>query len=263
MSSSNPRSSRIKKPVLNNDFGDLNKTKPFNKKKKQIRSKKDNNALDPDYRLQYQKEEVMDIVDSNIDPSEHPHYARLMSELEESRQERLEKIKIWKAQEHDLVLNWFSSQKARAWNEYYVSLLPCNLIVCFVIFLLGEKLKRKGARTMLTDKAQNELLRIKKEIGQLDKRSKTQDREYDYNGWVPPERLYTIGSFVGGATDEEINRDLSIAKQPYKGNNTPNLVYSDYESRSTTDTPTNEADVSLPRPDNEISRNSQPLYSDF
>ncbi|CAO3679937.1 unnamed protein product [Rhizopus stolonifer] len=172
MSSSNPRSSRIKKPVLNNDFGDLNKTKPFNKKKKQIRSKKDNNALDPDYRLQYQKEEVMDIVDSNIDPSEHPHYARLMSELEESRQERLEKIKIWKAQEHDLVLNWFSSQKARAWNEYY--------------------LKRKGARTMLTDKAQNELLRIKKEIGQLDKRSKTQDREYDYNGWVPPERLYTI-----------------------------------------------------------------------
>lgn len=53
MSSSNPRSSRIKKSVLNNDFGDLNKTKPFNKKKKQIRSKKDNNALDPDYRLQY------------------------------------------------------------------------------------------------------------------------------------------------------------------------------------------------------------------
>ncbi|KAG1473893.1 hypothetical protein G6F56_000686 [Rhizopus delemar] len=217
MSSSNPRSSRIKKSVLNNDFGDLNKTKPFNKKKKQIRSKKDNNALDPDYRLQYQKEEVMDIVDSNIDPSEHPDYARLMSELEESRQERLEKIRIWKAQEHDLVLNWFSSQKARAWNEYY--------------------LKRKGARTMLTDKAQNELLRIKKEIGQLDKRC--------------------------GATDEEINRDLSIAKQPYKGSNTPNLVYSDYESRSTTDTPTNEVDVSLPRPDNEISRNSQPLYSDF
>lgn len=114
----------------------------------------------------------MDIVDSNIDPSEHPDYARLMSELEESRQERLEKIRIWKAQEHDLVLNWFSSQKARAWNEYYVSLLPYNLIVCFVIFLLGEKLKRKGARTMLTDKAQNELLRIKKEIGQLDKRCK-------------------------------------------------------------------------------------------
>lgn len=44
-----------------------------------------------------------------------------------------------------------------------------------------------------------------------------------------------LRSFVGGVTNEEADRDLIFARQPYNGNNTPNLVYSDYESRSTTD----------------------------
>lgn len=43
-----------------------------------------------------------------------------------------------------------------------------------------------------------------------------------------------LRSFVGGASNDEVDRDLAIARQPYNGNNTPNLVYSDYESRSTT-----------------------------
>ncbi|KAI9258554.1 hypothetical protein BY458DRAFT_548931 [Sporodiniella umbellata] len=215
MSSALSRSNRIKKPVLSHEFKDLNKTKTLYKKKKQMRTKKDNNAFDPDYRLQYHQEEALEPTDSPVvDPSEHPDYERLMSGLEDSKKEKLEKIQIWKAHEHNLILNWFSSQKERLWNEYY--------------------LQRKGARTQLLDRTQNELLRIKKEMSQLDRQSKTQHQAYDYSGWVPPERLYTIGSFVGGATDEEIQGDLSVAQQTYS---TPNLTYSDYESRSTTDIP--------------------------
>lgn len=51
-SSSNTRSSRTKKPILNNAIGgDVNKSKSINKKKKQLRSKT-NISVDPD-RLQY------------------------------------------------------------------------------------------------------------------------------------------------------------------------------------------------------------------
>lgn len=52
-------------------------------------------------------------------------------------------------------------------------------------------------------------------------------------------------SFVGGASNDEIDRDLAIARQPYNG--TPNLVYSDYESRSTTHSAEDERAVSPAR----------------
>jgi hypothetical protein len=45
--------------------------------------------------------------------------------------------------------------------------------------------------------------------------------------------LFILRSFVSGATDNETDRDLFNARQPYNG--TPHLVYSDDdESRSTT-----------------------------
>jgi hypothetical protein len=55
-------------------------------------------------------------------------------------------------------------------------------------------------------------------------------------------------SFVGGATNDEIDRDLVYAREPYNGNNTPNLVYSDYESRSTTDTAEENGEVAAVSP---------------
>lgn len=55
--------------------------------------------------------------------------------------------------------------------------------------------------------------------------------------------LSSLRSFVGGASNDEIDRDMMYARQPYNGANTPNLVYSDYESRSTTtDTAEEEVD---------------------
>ncbi|CAO0802133.1 unnamed protein product [Mucor circinelloides] len=62
--------------------------------------------------------------------------------------------------------------------------------------------------------------RLEQELGQLNVQLKTQ---------------HTDASQECGATNEEADRDLIFARQPYNGNNTPNLVYSDYESRSTTD----------------------------
>ncbi|KAG1445836.1 hypothetical protein G6F46_004850 [Rhizopus delemar] len=226
-SSSNTRSSRTKKPIINNVIGgDVNKSKSINKKKKQLRSKT-NISVDPDrLQSQQQKLEALDIT-TQIDPSEHPDYTRLMNKLEESKQKKLKKIKMWKDHEHRLIFDWFASQKKQAWNDFYFD--------------------RKKARTMLIEQVHTKMLRIRQELSQLNMKSKTQYQEYDYSD---------------GATNEEIDRDLTIAKQPYKGNNTPNLVYSDYESRSTTDTPIDEVDISISH-NERSSRNEFYLYSHF
>ncbi|KAL9553805.1 hypothetical protein PS6_003760 [Mucor atramentarius] len=68
---------------------------------------------------------------------------------------------------------------------------------------------RKKVRSDLVQNVQNKITRLEQELGQLNVQC--------------------------GATNEEADRDLIFARQPYNGNNTPNLVYSDYESRSTTD----------------------------
>ncbi|KAL4206954.1 hypothetical protein AB4K20DRAFT_1918657 [Rhizopus microsporus] len=245
MTSSNTRSSRTKKPTSNNIIGD--KTKNIKKTKKQLRSKRDNshhnNTTTPTANNDNQsQQEVYDLTNKYIDPSEHPDYNRLMNELEESKQKKLEKIKIWRDHEKTSVLDWFTAQKKQAWDDYYFA--------------------RKRARAVLIEEVQTKMQKLRQELSRLNKQSKTQNQEHDYHDWVPPERLHTIGSFVDGATNEEIERDLTIARHPYNGNNTPNLVYSDYESRSTTDTPTEEPEVSLSRTENEPARNhnTQALY---
>ncbi|CEG66989.1 hypothetical protein RMATCC62417_03475 [Rhizopus microsporus] len=212
MTSSNTRSSRTKKPTSNNIIGD--KTKNIKKTKKQLRSKRDNshhnNTTTPATNNDNQsQQEVYDLTNKYIDPSEHPDYNRLMTELEESKQKKLEKIKIWRDHEKTSVLDWFTAQKKQAWDDYYFA--------------------RKRARAVLIEEVQTKMQKLRQELSRLNK-------QY-------------------GATNEEIERDLTIAKHPYNGNNTPNLVYSDYESRSTTDTPTEEPEVSLSRTENEPARN--------
>ncbi|CAO3700997.1 unnamed protein product [Rhizopus microsporus] len=202
MTSSNTRSSRTKKPTSNNIIGD--KTKNIKKTKKQLRSKRDNshhnNTTTPTANNDNQSQQ-----------EEHPDYNRLMNELEESKQKKLEKSKFGEI------------TKRRQYST-------------------GLQLKRSKhgttitARAVLIEEVQTKMQKLRQELSRLNK-------QY-------------------GATNEEIERDLTIARHPYNGNNTPNLVYSDYESRSTTDTPTEEPEVSLSRTENEPARNhnTQALY---
>ncbi|KAI7890328.1 uncharacterized protein EV154DRAFT_253243 [Mucor mucedo] len=152
---------------------------------------------------------------TKIDASEHPEYIRLMSQLDQSKNERLQKVENWRRYERKSIHDWFAAQKKQAWDDFYFA-------------------KRK-VRSDLVQEVQHKINRLKGELIALNKQSQAEQQECDYEDWVPPERLYAIGSFVGGASNEEIDRDLVYARQPYNGNNTPNLVYSDYESRSTTD----------------------------
>lgn len=143
MTPTTTRSTRIKKPVINNVIGETNKPKQaYVKKKKQLRAKKDNSntVLEPEYVVYcFEKKKVLknyflrthpmntiDSTHSTIDPSEHPDYIRLMSELEDSKQKRLEKIKMLRDHEHRLILDWFASQKKQLLNEYYVSWILSN-----------------------------------------------------------------------------------------------------------------------------------------
>ncbi|KAG1444618.1 hypothetical protein G6F56_010228 [Rhizopus delemar] len=171
MTPTTTRSTRIKKPVINNVIGETNKPKQaYVKKKKQLRAKKDNSntVLEPETHPM----NTIDSTHSTIDPSEHPDYIRLMSELEDSKQKRLEKIKMLRDHEHRLILDWFASQKKQLLNEYYFA--------------------RKKARTSLAEEVQSKLVKIRQESNQLNKQSKTQYSDCDYSDWVPPERLHTI-----------------------------------------------------------------------
>ncbi|KAI8640091.1 hypothetical protein BD408DRAFT_420284 [Parasitella parasitica] len=153
-----------------------------------------------------------------IDASQHPEYTRLMSQLDQSKHDRLRRVENWQRFERQSIHDWFAAQKKQAWDDFYFA--------------------RKKVRSDLVQKVQNKITRLEQELGQLNVQLRTQNNESQQECdeyWIPPERLYTIGSFVGGATNEEADRDLIIARQPYNGSNTPNLVYSDYESRSTTD----------------------------
>ncbi|KAL7330979.1 hypothetical protein PS15p_203237 [Mucor circinelloides] len=179
-----------------------------------------------------------------IDATQHPEYTSLMKELDQSKLERLQRIENWQKFERQSIHDWFAAQKKQAWDDFYFA--------------------RKKVRSDLVQNVQNKITRLEQELGQLNVQCKqtVQNSNHTYSPltfgyiyactftvktqhtdasqecdeyWVPPERLYMIGSFVGGATNEEADRDLIFARQPYNGNNTPNLVYSDYESRSTTD----------------------------
>ncbi|CEI91909.1 hypothetical protein RMCBS344292_06186 [Rhizopus microsporus] len=92
-----------------------------------------------------------------------------MNELEESKQKKLEKIKIWRDHEKTSVLDWFTAQKKQAWDDYYVR-----------------------ARAVLIEEVQTKMQKLRQELSRLNKQSKTQNQEHDYHDWVPPERLHTI-----------------------------------------------------------------------
>ncbi|KAK4510837.1 Karyopherin transporter [Mucor velutinosus] len=99
---------------------------------------------------------------------------------------------------------------------------------------------RKKVRSDLVQNVQNKITRLEQELGQLNVQC--------------------------GATNEEADRDLTLARQPYNGSNTPNLVYSDYESRSTTDS-AEDGEASSPRNDDvatspsAVSEHQYPSYS--
>lgn len=58
---------------------------------------------------------------TKIDASEHPEYIRLMSQLDQSKNERLQKVENWRKFERQSILDWFTSQKKQAWDDFYVS----------------------------------------------------------------------------------------------------------------------------------------------
>lgn len=248
MTSSITRSSRssVKKSSTMDNAISKSKSNSNNKKKKQIqRSKKDADLENRSHHSQQQQQEQQQHqqqqqqrqhqqleqqqsqTDKNnefvtkIDASEHPEYVRLMNQLDQSKNERLKKVENWRNLERQSIHDWFAAQKKQAWDDFYFA--------------------RKKVRSDLVDEVQLKIMKLKQELTLLNKQTRvqlldSQQQECDYEDWVPPERLYAIGSFVGGATNEEADRDLVYARQPYNGDNTPNLVYSDYESRSTTDT---------------------------
>ncbi|KAL9538978.1 hypothetical protein MBANPS3_010549 [Mucor bainieri] len=207
MTSSVTRSSRssIKKAATASNDNMLQKTKSSAiKKKKQKLGKKD---LDHDIRSKKQQKEEQhpdngldDEIQQadknnestslgNIDATQHPEYASLMRELDQSKLQRLQRLENWQRLERQSIHDWFAAQKKQAWNDFYFA--------------------RKKVRSDLVQNVQNKITRLELELGQLNVQC--------------------------GVTNEEADRDLVFARQPYNGSNTPNLVYSDYESRSTTD----------------------------
>ncbi|KAI8973884.1 hypothetical protein BDB01DRAFT_807986 [Pilobolus umbonatus] len=185
-----------------------------------------------------------------IDLSDHPEYIRLMSKLNSTKEDRLQKLENWRIHERQSIHDWYIAQKRQAWEEF-ISV-------------------RKKTRTDLIEEVQAKIVRLKQEYSllassQRQQRSLKNKHRLTIANWIPPDRLTSIGSFVGGASNDEIDRDLSHARQPYNGSNTPNLVYSDYESRSTTET-TEDDDISTSRID--LAMNTQadhqqsPIYLD-
>lgn len=58
---------------------------------------------------------------TKIDASEHPEYIRLMSQLDQSKNERLQKVENWRKFERKSIHDWFAAQKKQAWDDFYVS----------------------------------------------------------------------------------------------------------------------------------------------
>lgn len=97
-----------------------------------------------------------------------------MNKLEESKQKKLKKIKMWKDHEHRLIFDWFASQKKQAWNDFYVSLLQHTYTVYFITSP-PTKFDRKKARTMLIEQVHTKMLRIRQELSQLNMKCKEVD----------------------------------------------------------------------------------------
>ncbi|KAG2229945.1 hypothetical protein INT48_003490 [Thamnidium elegans] len=162
------------------------------------------------YIISRQSQNNESLSSSKIDASEHPEYIRLMSQLDQSKNERLQKVENWRKFERQSIHDWFAAQKKQAWDDFYFA-------------------KRK-VRSDLVQDVQRKIQKLEQELSLLNKQR--------------------------GASNDEIDRDLVYARQPYNGNNTPNLVYSDYESRSTTDTAEDVEVVSPSR--TEIASSSSP-----
>ncbi|KAI8880214.1 hypothetical protein K501DRAFT_335547 [Backusella circina FSU 941] len=178
------------------------------KKKKHLRR---STSADPETQQQQQQQQDQQKDDElMIDASQHPEYVELMEQLKQSKQKRINKVHNWKEYERRSITSWYHAQKSQAWNEFYNA--------------------RKRLRSDLLDQVQKKIIKLKQEVQQLNKQQLV---PCDYEDWMPPERLSTISSFVSGVTDNEADRDLLHARQPFDG--TPHLVYSDDdESRSTT-----------------------------
>jgi hypothetical protein len=58
-----------------------------------------------------------------IDASQHPEYTRLMSQLDQSKHDRLQKVQNWQKFERQSIHDWFVAQKKQAWDDFYVSTL--------------------------------------------------------------------------------------------------------------------------------------------
>ena len=58
-----------------------------------------------------------------IDASQHPEYTRLMSQLDQSKYDRLQKVQNWQKLERQSIHDWFAAQKKQAWDDFYVSIL--------------------------------------------------------------------------------------------------------------------------------------------
>ncbi|KAI8888192.1 hypothetical protein K501DRAFT_268085 [Backusella circina FSU 941] len=243
MTSSNTRSSRSSKKTAS----EIPKIKlNINKKKK--RTRKDasvadlENKIQNHHRLQQEHSEI-DAKEGSlpIDVSEHPEYVRLISQLDKSKSDRLKRVENWRNYEHQSIKDWFAAQKKQAWDDFYFA--------------------RQKARSDLVQEVQQKIVKLKQELSHLNKQCKQRNyknvtlkigfHQKDFMQLIS--FLYTLHclyvdkqtnhilnlssslrSFVGGASNDEIDRDMMYARQPYNGANTPKLVYSDYESRSTT-----------------------------
>jgi uncharacterized membrane protein YkvA (DUF1232 family) len=63
----------------------------------------------------------MESIMNKIDASEHPEYIRLMSQLDQSKNDRLQKVENWRNFERQSIHDWFAAQKKQAWDDFYVS----------------------------------------------------------------------------------------------------------------------------------------------
>lgn len=72
---------------------------------------------------------------SKIDASEHPEYIRLMNQLDQSKNERLQKVENWRNFELQSIHDWFTAQKKQAWDDFYVS-FHCVINFSFISYPL-------------------------------------------------------------------------------------------------------------------------------
>lgn len=71
------------------------------------------------YRHQ-QQQQSKQLSIGKSDASEHPEYIRLMSQLDQSKKERLQKVENWRNFELQSIHDWFVAQKKQAWDDFYV-----------------------------------------------------------------------------------------------------------------------------------------------